>query len=290
MRSRFRCAALVLSLSLPLAACGAQDGRPEPAGSKSPGTTESPTPATAPAPESPEDFLGLAEKAMAQEGAWTFSVKGEEKLTFQGQRSAASYRATVRIGTAQRTLYSQGVTTSSKGTTTDEEIYLVDGMVHLKKGDAAWKEAPATDPGTRNKVEDPVAVIEEFRAYLRAARGDDVTLTETDGRVELRVGTGKEKLTSVRDRAWVKKAEREFAPTAKQLRAAGVPVNDAQVTLSGLEEVLVLDATTYRIRSYGFTFGFLVPYGGQDVTFEQNVRQENQGTFDGKIELPADLR
>ncbi|MER5459190.1 hypothetical protein ABT010_00545 [Streptomyces sp. NPDC002668] len=290
MRSRFRCAALVLPLALSLAACGAaeEDGPVEPAGAESPAATQS---SEAPAaPESPEDFLDLADKAMAEEGAWTFSVKGQEGLTLQGRKSAATYRATVRRGMEPEALHSQGVSTSSKGTRKNEEIYVVDGTAYLKEGSAPWKNAPTSDPETQNKVEDPVAAIQEFREYAQAA-GDDMTLTKADGTIQLRVGNGRQKLTAVRDRAWVKKARREFDPTAEQLRDAGIPVTDAQLTLAGLEEVLVLDARTYRIKSHRFEFGFLVPYaGGQDIRYEQDVRQENQGTFDGKIELPAGVR
>lgn len=290
MRTRFKCAALVLPLALSLAACGAaeEDGPADSAGAESPGATQS---SAAPAaPESPEDFLDLAEKAMAEEGAWTFSVTGQEGLTLQGQKSAATYRATVRRGMEPDALHSQGVSTSSKGTTQNEEIYVVDGTAHLKEGGASWKASPASDPEMQNKVEDPVEAIEEFRAYARTA-GDDVKLTEADGTVELRVASGKQKLTAVQDRAWVTKAQREFDPTAKQLRDAGITVNHAQLTLSSLEEVLVLDAKTYRIKNHRFAFGFLVPYaGGQDITYEQDVRQENQGTFDGKIEFPVGVR
>lgn len=227
---------------------------------------------------------------MAEEGAWTFSVKGQEGLTLQGRKSAATYRATVRRGMEPEALHSQGVSTSSKGTTKNEEIYVVDGTAHLKEGSAPWKAAPTSDPEMQNKVEDAVAAIEEFREYAQAA-GDEMTLTKTDGTIQLRVASDKQRLTAVRERAWVKKAQREFDPTAEQLRDAGIPVVDAQLTLSGLEEVLVLDAKTYRIKSHRFEFGFLVPYaGGRDITYEQDVRQENQGTFDGKIELPAGVR
>ncbi|WP_405806570.1 hypothetical protein OG729_15380 [Streptomyces sp. NBC_00210] len=294
MRSRFRCAALVLPLAFSLAACGAaeEDGPVESAGAESPEATQSSeqAEATPAAPESPEDFLDLAEKAMAEEGAWTFSVQGQEGLTLQGHKSAATYRATVRRGMEPEALHSQGVSTSSKGTTKHEEIYVVDGTAHLKEGSAPWKAAPTSDPEMQNKVEDAVAAIEEFREYAQAA-GDEMTLTKRDGTIELRVGSDKQKLTAVRDRAWVKKAQREFDPTAEQLRDAGIPVNDAQLTLSGLKEVLVLDSKTYRIKSHRFEFGFLVPYaGGRDIAYEQDVRQENQGTFDGKIELPAGVR
>ncbi|MFF3321506.1 hypothetical protein [Streptomyces sp. NPDC002889] len=290
MRSRFRCAALVLPLALSPAACGVaeEDGPVEPAGAGSPAATQ---PSEAPAaPESPEDFLDLAEKAMAEEGAWTFSVKGQEGLTLQGRKSAATYRATVRRGMEPEALHSQGVSTSSKGTRKNEEIYVVDGTAYLKEGSAPWKNAPTSDPETQNKVEDPVAVIEEFREYAQAA-GDDMTLTKADGTIQLRVGSDKQKLTAVRNRAWVKKAQREFAPTAEQLRDAGIPVDEAQLTLSGLKEALVLDAGTHRIRSHRFEFGFLLPYtGGQEIMYEQDVRLENQGTFDGKIEIPAGIR
>ncbi|WP_351229428.1 hypothetical protein [Streptomyces sp. NPDC002133] len=289
MSTRRLTAALVLPLMLPLAACGADEG-PAEAAARNPEAAPSAEPSPQ-SPESPEDFLDLAEKAMAGESGWTFSVTGREGLTLQGQQSAATYRATVRRGTEPGSLHSEGVSTSSKGTKKGEEIYVVDGTAYLKEDGAAWKHAPASDPEMENKTEDPVAVIEEFRTYAQAAGGGDVKLSKTDGTIELRVTGGEQKLTAVMDRAWAKKAVREFDPTAEQLRKAGVPVNKEQLTLSRLEEVLVLDAATYRITSHHFEFGILVPYaGGEDIAYEHDVREENRGTYDGRIELPAGLR
>lgn len=117
-------------------------------------------------------------------------------------------------------------------------------------------------------------------------------MTRTDdGMVELRVAVPHEqKLAEVQGRAWVKKAIREFAPTAEQLRKAGMPVDERQLTLSHLKEVLVLDATTYRITSHRFEFGLLIPYpGGKPMAFEQKVEERNHGAYEGKIALPAGL-
>lgn len=295
MRTRLGyAAALVLPLALSLAACGTtQDGgAAEPAAVDSPQAKQS-DPAAAPpaAPESPEDYLDLAEKAMRDESGWTFSVEGEEGLTLQGQQSSATYEGTVRRGMGTATLHSQGVSTSSKGTKKTEELYVIGEAGYLKEGTADWKAVSPADPEMRNKAEDPIAVLQEFRIYAQAA-GGDVKVTETDGggTVELRVVSGKQKLSAVQGRAWAKKAKREFDSTAAQLRKAGIPVQDVQLTLSGLEEVLVLDAKTYRIKSHRLDFGFLVPYNGQDIVFEQRVTEENQGTYEGKIELPAGVR
>ncbi|WP_137992523.1 hypothetical protein [Streptomyces vilmorinianum] len=299
MRTRPRCAAalaLPLPLALALTACGAaadEGESPEAVRTSATATATASEAAPPPGPESAEDHLRLAEKAMAQEAAWSFSVRGQEGLTHQGHRSAATYRATVRRGMEPEVLHGEGSSTSSKGRTKKEEIYVVGGTAYLREGGAAWKAAPASEPAMRNKVEDAVAAVEEFRAYARA--GDDavtVTEVEADGTIELAVRSdGKRKLTAVRDLPWVKKAKREFDPTADQLRAAGIPVSDARLTLSHLEEVLVLDAKTYRVTSHRFTFGFLVPYaGGQDIAYEQEVREDNQGPYSGRIERPEGVR
>lgn len=291
MRTRpRRTAVLVLPLALTLAACGAEAD--EPAGPASPATAAAPsaTPEPPKEPESAEDFLDLAQKAMTEESAWTFSVRGEEGLTLQGQRSAATYAGTVRRGVGSATLHSQGVSTSSKGKKKTEELYVIGDDGYLKEGDAAWKAVSPADPEMRNKAEDPIGVVDEFRIYAQTPGGDvKVTESEADGggTVELRVVSGRQKLSAVQDRAWAKKAKREFDSTAVQLRKAGIPVDDAQLTLSGLEEVLVLDAKTYRIKSHRLEFGFLIPYNGQDISFEQQVGEENEGPYAGKIELPA---
>ncbi|WP_406725806.1 hypothetical protein WJ438_15630 [Streptomyces sp. GD-15H] len=292
MRTRpGRTAALALPVSLTLAACGA--AAEEQVGAGSPDVTVPSSLAAEPSapPETAEDFLDLAEKAMAEEPAWTFSVQGEEGLTLQGQKSAATYEGSLRRAAGRAALHSQGVSTSSKGTKKTEELYVVGDAGYLKEGAAGWKAVSPADPEMRNKVEDPIAVVDEFRMYAQAADGEvKVTETEGGGTVELRVVSGKQKLSAVQDRAWAKKAKREFDPTAEQLRQAGVPVEDGQLTLSGLEEVLVLDATSYRIESHRLDFGFLIPYNGQDITFEQKVSEANQGPYQGKIELPADVR
>ncbi|MDQ0844633.1 hypothetical protein [Streptomyces sp. V1I6] len=292
MRTRLRhTALLVLPLSLALAACGAEADEPTAAGSPEAAAQSSAASEPAKAPESAEDFIDLAEKAMAEESAWSFSVKGEEGLTSQGQKSAATYEGTVQRAVGRAALHSQGVSTSSKGKKKTEELYVIGEAGHLKEGTADWKAVSPADPEMRNKADDPIAVIHEFRMYAQAA-GGDVKVTEKDGSgtVKLRVTSDEQKLSAVQQRAWAKKAKREFEPTAGQLRKAGIPVDDARLTLSGLEEVLVLDAKTYRIKSHRLDFGFLIPYNGQDMAFEQQVTTENQGVYDGRIELPADLR
>jgi hypothetical protein len=117
--------------------------------------------------------------------------------------------------------------------------------------------------------------------------GDDVTLTKERGKVRLQVRTGSRKLSEVRDRSFAEKAVRELKPTLKQLQKAGVSASEDQLTLSRLEETLILDSETYRVESHRFRFGFLIPYGGQDITYGQDVNEENRGVFDGDIELPA---
>ncbi|MFF3288087.1 hypothetical protein [Streptomyces sp. NPDC003023] len=290
MRTRpRRIAVLALPLALTLGACGAE--AEEPAGAANPDVTAS-SPAAEPsaAPETAEDFLGLAEKAMEAESVWSFSVKGEEGLTLQGQKSAATYQGTVRRGMETATLHTQGVSTSSKGRKKTEELYVEGDAGYLKEGSADWKSVSPADPEMRNKADDPVAAIHEFRGYAQAV-GGDVKVTETgDGTVELRVKSGEQKLSAVLDRQWAKKAKREFDPTGAQLKEQGVRFQDEELTLSGLEEVLVLDAKTYRIKSHRLEFGFLIPYSGGDIFFEQRVDEENQGPLDEKIARPAGVR
>ncbi|MGW0817525.1 hypothetical protein ACWD00_30585 [Streptomyces viridiviolaceus] len=288
MRNRFtRTAVLVLPLALALAACDAEAQEPAGAASQDSQATASPAPSAS--PESAEEFLDLAEKAMAAESAWSFSVEGEEGLTLEGQKTAATYEGTVRRAGGRAALHSQGVSTSGKGTKRAEELYVDEGAGYLKEDSANWRAVDPTEPEVKNKVDDPVAVVDEFRGYAQDSEGD-VRVTRADGTVELRVTSGKQELSAVRDRAWAKKAKREFEPTAEQLRKVGIPVPDAQWTLSRLEEVLVLDARTYRIRSHRLDFGLLIPYNGQDISFEHQVSEKNQGPSEEAVEPPAELR
>lgn len=281
MRMHRRLAALVIPLSIALIGCSAEEqptASVESAASKSPAVEK-----TEPAkPVTPGEFLDRAEQAMAAEGGWTFGVKGSEDLVFQGQASTASYEATAertQDPSAPSALHSSG-SVLSKGKRKPEEIFVIDGTAYVKEGTDAWKRGPASDPDMQNKVEDPVAALAEFRTYVQES-GGNVTLTKAGGKVELQVRSKSRKLSQ--------KAMRELKPTLRQLQKAGVSATEDQLTLSRVEETLILDPATYRVESHRFRFGFLIPYGGQDITYGQDVTEEIRGVFDGDIELPAGI-
>lgn len=233
------------------------------------------------APRTPGEFLERARKAMDAEGGWTFAVKGNEGLVLQGQTSAASYTSTVRRTQDPEALHSTG-TIVSKGAGKPEEVFVVGGVGYVKEGGAGagWKKGPVSDPDIANKVEDPVDALEAFESYAKAGEGA-VEVVKADGNVRLQVQVGSRRLAEVKNRPAVEKAARELEPTLAQLRKAGVTAGEEQILLNRLDEVLVLDAKTFRITSHRFECSFLIPYQGRTIAYSQNVREENRGCSTG---------
>lgn len=299
-------AATVLALGLGLLATGcSQGGGGDPGVS---GSTAAAKPAesaeASPSPRTPEDYLARAREAMGTRKGWTFSVTGSEGLTSGGQGSIATYKATVnRTGgsstSSSRALHSTGSTTS-KGAVKPEEIYVADGTVHIKKGvGGSWKSGPLSDPEMADAVEDPMAALDEFAGYVNgepADGGSTVTIAKSSGgSFELKATVpsdsgGPRELSAVRDQGVVKQALRELRPTLDQLRAAGVAVSESAITVERAEEVLTLDPATYRITSHRFRCAFLIPYGGQNMRYSQDVNERTQGEFTGSIVLPAAVK
>ncbi|GGT30553.1 hypothetical protein GCM10010254_58870 [Streptomyces chromofuscus] len=233
-------------------------------------------------PETPAEFLALAEKAMAGETGWTFDVKGSEELLLPGQSSGATYAATVRRTTGEPwALHSTGTIRSSRGVAEPEEIYVVDGTGYVKEGAAAWAHGPLSDPGIADKVEDPVAELDTFQGY-----GDTATLAERDGQAELRVRVTSAALTAVRDQGVVQKALRELTPTLTRLRAAGVAAPESEITVERAEESIVLDSSTYQVTSHTFRCVLRIPYGERSIRYRQDVTVRNTGSYQGPIVLP----
>jgi hypothetical protein len=284
MTRRHMYAALTCALSAMLLGCAAEEGPKKSSGAEKGevGQTQEPSPA----PESAADFIDLAEKAMAGEAGWTFAVEGKEGLTLQGQENAASFKATVQLSHAEDALHSDGLVTADDGQSTAEEVYVIGGKAYVKEAGAEWKQGPVSSPEMRNKVEDPLAALGRFRDYLKESV-ETVKLSRTDGTVRLRVAVESQQFAEVKDRAYVARALREFEPTAEQLRGAGVAVDEPELTVSSLEETLVLDAETFRIESHRCRFALSVPYGDDDLTYRQDVKGVNRGVFDGGIQLPA---
>lgn len=279
------CAAAAFLVAAVLAGCSGSTDEGKPVESRAPATpgqSRQAAPAE-PRPRTAAEFLARAEEAMAAEKGWTFAVEGREGLLLQGQENAATYTATVRRTTGGAwALHSTGSSRNSKGVTEAEEIYVVDGTAYVKEGTAAWEHGPLSDPEFADKVEDPVAAIDAFREY-----GDAVSLTQgTNGRVHLHVRTTSAALTAVRDQGVVQKALRELAPTLKQLRAAGVTAPESRIRVERVEESVVLDPSTYRITAHTFRCAFLIPYGGQDIRYDQLVTERTSGAYGGTVALP----
>ncbi|WP_165396439.1 hypothetical protein [Streptomyces sp. F001] len=280
MRRRIA-ATTALLVSAALTGCSVDDAPPsEPSRrAAAPAKTE-----PAPAPETPAEFLALAEEAMAAEQGWTFTVKGREGLVLQGQENAATYTATVHRTTGDPwALHSTGTIRGRNGAK-PEEIYVVDGTAYVNEGGGAWEHGPLSDPEFADKVEDPLAALDGFRGY-----GDGITLAEPDGpegRVELRVRTTTARLTDVRDEGVVQKALREFTPTLEQLRAAGVTAPESRIIMAGAEESFVLDASTYRVTAHTFKCTFLIPPEGRQIRYDQEVTERTAGMYEGTVVLP----
>jgi hypothetical protein len=240
-------------------------------------------------PRTPEEFLARAKDAMSGQKGWTFAVKGNEGLEYQGTRNTATYTATVRRTQSPMALHSTG-TTYTKGVAKPEEIYVADGTGHVRKGGAGsqWKSGPLSDPEIANAVEDPVADLDAFRAYAQdRSSGTGVSVDTSAGQVRLKVTIASAALPTVRNRAVVKKAVRELTPTLDQLHAAGVTTTEDRITVQRVEEVFVLDPTTYRIRSHRSSCTFLIPYHGQNMRYGQDVTERTEGVFTGAVTRPT---
>ncbi|MFE0249762.1 hypothetical protein [Streptomyces sp. NPDC059010] len=275
-----------LLVSAALTGCAADDTRPaDPArrAAAESATETSAAPSAEPVkPTTAADHLALAEKVMATQKGWRFAVRGSENLVLQGRTSGATYSATVRRTTGEPwALHSSGSIRSSKGVTRSEAVYVVDGVGYVKEGDAGWRHGPLSDPEIAAKVEDPMAALDTFGDY-----GDAVSLTTSGPRTELRVRTASAALPAVRDQGVVRKALREFTPTLKQLRAAGVSAPESAITVERAEESLVLDSSTYRVLSHTFRCVLRIPSGTGSIRYGQEVTERTSGPYTGAVVLP----
>ncbi|MFI7020789.1 hypothetical protein [Streptomyces sp. NPDC050164] len=285
MKTRLRPATLLVLLTpLTLAAC--TTGEPGSTASQSPWVRQKQKPQT------PEAHLDLAEEAMAAGPGWKFQVRGVEKLTLRGRQNEAIYSGVLERTQNPMALHGLGTVTTGAGAgqrTHGEELFVLDDTGYLNsERSGEWKEAPATDPEMANKVEDPVAALADFRGYMQRATGVDVTLMKSayGNQITLKADVTSRKLGGVRDRPWAAKAQREVEPTLDRLREAGIRVSHAQLTLVRLEEELVLDSATHRVLTHWFRFTVRMPYGSDDITYTQEVKETNRGEFKERIEGP----
>lgn len=268
------------------------------------GTTTAPPSVTAPrsvtappsasrAPAGATELLARAEAAMGAEAGWTFTVTGKESLTQsgapEGQGSRASYSARVDRTAGPEALHQTGTVTGKNGSKA-EEVVSAGGTGYVREGapGAPWTKGPLTDPEIAAKVEDPLDALASFADY--AERGERIEVVRSGGEIRLRLRVPSAALAEREERPAVARAAREFLPTLRKLRKAGVTAGEKKIVLTGLEESLVLDAKTHRMRSYRSSFGFAVPHEGRQLRYAQELGADTRGVFTGRIEAPVTAR
>ncbi|MFF8838837.1 hypothetical protein [Streptomyces sp. NPDC015130] len=239
------------------------------------------------------ELLARAEAAMGAEAGWTFTVTGKESLTQsgapEGQGSKASYSARVDRTAGPEALHQAGTVTGKNGSR-PEEVVTVGGTGYVREGapGTPWTTGPLTDPEIAAKVEDPLDVLASFADH--AERGERIEVVRSGGEIRLRMRVPSATLAEREERPAVARAAREFLPTLKQLRKAGVTASEKKIVLTGLEESLVLDARTHRMTSYRSSFGFAVPHEGRQLRYAQTLGADTRGIFTGRIEAPVTAR
>ncbi|WP_333772092.1 hypothetical protein [Streptomyces sp. IBSBF 3136] len=186
--------------------------------------------------------------------------------------------------TAPVALHQTGTVTTGKGEYKPEAVYVVGGTGYVKEGAEGWKQGPLSDPDIANEVEDPLAELDAFAGYAKSA-----TVSRTGAGLRLRVSASGWQLPAARNRPALKRGVREVEPTLAQLRKAGVTATDSEITLKSLTETWDLgdEAQGHRVTSHRYTFTFLVPFRGGDITVSQEVRADNRGVFGGTVALPS---
>ncbi|MET9670865.1 hypothetical protein ABZY19_36875 [Streptomyces sp. NPDC006475] len=185
-----------------------------------------------------------------------------------------------------KALHSTG-TIVTKDKKTPLEVFVVGATAHVREGEpgTVWKKGPMSDPKFVSQVEDAVAALESFEEYAQDNGG--VRVVEADGEIRLQARIPSGYLADRTQKPAVEKAGREIDPIVAQLRKRGASASADRIALRDLEEDLVLDADTFRIKSHRLAFRFLIPYQGQRMTYSQEVREDVRGPFAGVIELPA---
>ncbi|WP_143060286.1 hypothetical protein [Streptomyces sp. TLI_105] len=230
---------------------------------------------------------------MDAQNGWTFAVTGKESLKQTGapeeQASAASYSAVVERTGRPRALHQNG-TVLSKGKRKSEEVFAADGTGYVREGapGTPWVKGPLTDPEIAAKVEDPLAALASFTTYIE--RNERIEVTRTNGEIKLQMRIPAGRLADRAKRPAIAKAAHEFQPTLDELRAAGVTADEERIVLAGFEETLTLDARTYRMTSYRFSFGFAIPHQGRQIRYKQEFLADTRGAFTGRIEIPNAVR
>ena len=240
-------------------------------------------------PRTAVEFVARARQTMAAEKGWTFALRGNEWLVMRGQApTGATYAATAQRTTAPMALHQTGTITSSKGERKPELVYVVGGTGYVMEDGGSWKKGSLSDPDIANDVEDPVAELDAFAAYAKSAK---VSSTGAPGGgVRLQVTASRWRLSAARNLPALKRAVREIEPALGQLRGAGVTATDDQMSLKSFDETWDLDPTHgYRLTAHRYSFTFLVPFQGGDITLSQEVRAENRGVFTGSVTLPPDV-
>lgn len=227
---------------------------------------------------------------------FTYKVEGDQKISLEagGQSQGIDQKLDMdaKVSNNPNGIHISG-TVVGGGQSNTMEVYQVGDEIYQKL-DGVWVKGKGADLNevAGGQVEDPSKALQKLEEMVAKFKGDQDSpfeMKETDDQyiISLNVTEDQKEMKDL----MMKQLAGALVPALKQ---AGLSINEGDIKLNSLEQVHYINKKTFEQEKTDQTMKLEIPIqeGGESgvIKTEQSTTQTMTGKFDGRIEVPQEVK
>lgn len=238
------------------------------------------------------EVMTKANEAMSKQKGATYKMEGKQNMSAMGTTIKTEFSFDANVTNEPQAMYLKG-NMSMMGQSLPMEMYLLDKTMYQNMG-GEWLKMDAPPEIGQMTKENPSNSFKELDELLKKIGIDKepkgVTMKKENGVYVVTVDStqleGSQELFS----DVLKDLQDSLDADTEELKAAGVNIDYSKMKIEQLKQVVHIDEKTFEVKFLDQDTKVTIPMDKESFSIEQSMKVTVNGAFDGKIEVPEDVK
>lgn len=239
------------------------------------------------------EVMAKADEVVKKQKGASYKMDGKQNMKMMGMAIDTDFSFDVKMTNEPQAMHLKGNMTAM-GEKVPMEMYFADNMMYQNM-EGTWMKmnAPAEMMGQMAK-EDPSDTLKKLDGLLKKLGVEKdpkgVTMKKENGVYVVAIDSttieGSQELFG----DMLKDMEKEMNAQAGDLKSAGVNIDFGKMKIDHVKQVIHIDEKTFEMKYVDQDIKMTIPMDKESFVIEQTMKATVDGTFDGKIEVPEDVK
>ncbi|WP_131923899.1 DUF6612 family protein [Hazenella coriacea] len=239
------------------------------------------------------EVMNKADEAMTKQKGASYKMDGKQKMGAMGMTIDTDFSFDINVTNEPQAMYMKGKM-ELMGQSMPMEMYFVDNMMYQNmEGNWVKMNAPAEmmDQMAKEKPSDTFKKLDALLKKIGVEKEPKgVTMKKENGTYVVTIdSTQLEGDQNIFDEM-LKEMQGQLGASTKELKDAGMNIDYSKMKIDKIKQAMHIDEKTFELKFVDQEIKMTVPMDQENFVIEQTMKATVNGAFDGKIEVPEDVK